>query len=457
MPLCRKSLDLHADPLAVARALADRPGLSLLWSARGGGPSYVASDPIDEVSALDPEPSLELDPALGAAGRAPRWIGVLPYEACRSLERPRWTRSSDPRPAPHVDRPLWRRYAAVAKIAGDSVELVGDDAGAVRGLARRVRAGLASARPAPAKLELVRVESAARHAARIKQALSLIAQGDLYQVNLARRFELAATGHPVNVLETLSRRAAAPYAAALCLGAVDVVSTSPELFLALEPDRRVLTAPIKGTRPRGGSAAEDAALCRELDADPKERAELAMILDVERNDLGRVARTGSVKLLEPPHVDTHPSVHHRVALLGAVLGQGLGRRELLAAMLPSGSVTGAPKVRAMEVIFGLEPHRRGLYTGAFGALRQDGGLSLGMAIRTLTLADGRGHYFAGGGIVADSDPAREVEETLWKALQITGPSGPAGLPSASGSPPQPSRNWAVSPGSASERDWTYGS
>ncbi len=448
MPLCSEPLDVAPDPLAVARALADRRGLSLLWSARGGEASYVACDPIDEVSALDPEPSLPLDASLGIGGRAPRWIGVLPYEACRSLERAAWTRSPDLRPAPHVERSVWRRYAAAVRVA-DRVDVFGDDATAVRDLARRVRAGVASASAHAARLEPAKVEPGAEHAARIRKALSLIAAGDLYQVNLARRFELALTGHPIDVLETLSRRAAAPFAAALCLGDVDVVSTSPELFLALEPDRRLLTAPIKGTRPRGRTPAEDAALSRELDADPKERAELAMILDVERNDLGRVATTGSVRLLRPPHVHTHPSVHHRVALLGAELAPGLGRAELLAAMLPSGSVTGAPKVRAMEVIAELEPQRRGLYTGAFGALRQDGGLTLAMAIRTLTLRGGTAHYFAGGGIVADSDPGREVEETLWKALQITA--------QGAGSPPQPTRNWAESPGGGSERDWTHGS
>ena len=456
MLLCSESLDLHADPLDVARALRDWPGLSLLWSARGGGPSYVACDPVDEVAGLDPEPSLGLDPSLGAAGQVPRWVGVLPYEARRSLERPHWTREGDARALPHIERPLWRRYVAVARIAG-AVEVIGDDARAVRTLAGRIRSGLAHAAPEPVRAELAAVEPEALHAARIEQALALIAAGDLYQVNLARRFELAVSGHPVDVLAALSQSAAAPYAAALRLPGVDVVSTSPELFLALEPDRRVLTAPIKGTRPRGPTPARDAELARQLDADPKERAELAMILDVERNDLGRVARTGTVKLLEPPRVQTHPSVHHRVALLGAVLRAELGRAELLEAMLPSGSVTGAPKVRAMEVIARLEPHRRGLYTGAFGALRQDGGLTLGMAIRTLTLAGGHGHYFAGGGIVADSDPACEVAETLWKALQITALGQGSAPARASGSAPQASRNWAESRYGASERDWTHGS
>jgi anthranilate/para-aminobenzoate synthase component I len=155
-----------------------------------------------------------------------------------------------------------------------------------------------------------------------------------------------------------------------------------------------------------------------LDADPKERAELTMILDVERNDLGRVARTGSVRVAEPPHVVRLPSVHHRLATLEAELRDGVSRAALLASFLPSGSVTGAPKRRAMQLIRELEPHRRGLYTGVFGCIGHDGGLELGMAIRTLVSRGGVGHYFTGGGIVADSVPEREVEETLWKAESV---------------------------------------
>jgi anthranilate/para-aminobenzoate synthase component I len=159
-------------------------------------------------------------------------------------------------------------------------------------------------------------------------------------------------------------------------------------------------------------------LALELDQDPKERAELVMIVDVERNDLGRVAEIGSVRLLRAPRVVTLPTVHHRVATVSSRLRPDITRTELLEVTLPSGSVTGAPKVRAMEVIARLEPHRRGLYTGAFGVLCHDGSLVLAMAIRTLTERGGQAHYFAGGGIVADSEPAREVEETQWKGVQI---------------------------------------
>ena len=149
-----------------------------------------------------------------------------------------------------------------------------------------------------------------------------------------------------------------------------------------------------------------------------------MILDVERNDLARVARPGSIELTVPPHVETHGTVHHRVATLRAALRASVTRREVLSWMLPSGSVTGAPKVRAMDLIAELEAERRGLYTGAFGYLAHDGSLELGMAIRTLSVKAGQGHYWAGGGIVADSQPALEVEETLWKAEALLGLASP---------------------------------
>ena len=207
-----------------------------------------------------------------------------------------------------------------------------------------------------------------------------------------------------------------------------MVSTSPELLLRAEPAPgtrgdpggygALFTAPIKGTRPRGVDAITDRALVRDLDEDPKERAELAMILDVERHDLGRVAEVGSVRLLDGPRVVTHRTVHHRLGLLSARARSGTSRAEVLASMVPSGSVTGAPKVRAMEVIATLEAGRRGLYTGGIGFVAHDGGTTLSMAIRTAVLEGSDGVYWTGGGIVADSDPAREVEETRWKAVQL---------------------------------------
>ncbi|HEY6728724.1 MAG TPA: anthranilate synthase component I family protein, partial [Polyangiaceae bacterium] len=270
----------------------------------------------------------------------------------------------------------------------------------------------------PSRLALdMPVEAPELHRARIAAALELIRAGDIYQVNLARRFMLSVSGHPFAILASLGVRGRFPYCAAFRLGGLDIASSSPELFLKTD-GRRLYTAPIKGTRPRGRHAEQDRALLQELAESEKEAAELTMILDVERNDLGRVAKTGTVRLLQRPSVTTYPTLHHRAALLGAILKDDVDFEALLQAMLPSGSVTGAPKHRAMQVIAELEAHRRGLYTGAFGTLSHGRELTLAMAIRTLTVREGEGHYFSGGGIVADSQPGREIEETAWKALQL---------------------------------------
>jgi len=407
-------VDAPADPFALARALGDRPGLALLW-ADDGRVTYLACDPTDTRESLDPEPSLALEPR--AFGEIPRWIGLLPYEARRSLER---TPGDDPRPAPDLASPLWRRYPVVIKIT-NQVEIIGAEAQARAELQKRLLRGLQTPHRAPPPLSLrlaAPPEPGAAHRARIERALDLIRAGDIYQVNLARRFELAVTGAPHEVLAALVRQEPPPHALSVDWPELGVAMASPELFLRLEPGGHAFTRPIKGTRPRAGDPERDRELARGLDADPKERAELAMVIDVERNDLGRLAVPGSVRLAAPPAVETHASVHHRAATVEARLRPDVGRESLLLSLLPSGSVTGAPKIRAMEVIRDLEPVRRGLYTGAAGFVREDGGLELGMAIRTVTMRGGRGAYYAGGGIVADSDPAREVEETLWKARAL---------------------------------------
>jgi anthranilate/para-aminobenzoate synthase component I len=406
-------VDAPAEPFAVARALADRPGLALV-RAEGGRVTYVACDPVATSRAFDPEPALAL--AARSHGEIPRWIGVLPYEARRTLER---ATAPDPRPEPEIVQPLWRRYPAIVKITC-KVEVLGDSPQVVEQLGERLLAGLRRppSRP-PARLTLrVPPEAGAAHRARILSALELIRAGEIYQVNLARRFELAVEGAAHELLAALVGNAPPPHALSLDWPELGVAMASPELFLGLEPGGRAFTRPIKGTRPRGNDPARDRELIESLDSDPKERAELAMVIDVERNDLGRLAVPGSVHLVAPPAVETHASVHHRAATVEATLLPEVTREALLLALLPSGSVTGAPKIRAMEVIADLEPARRGLYTGAAGFIRQDGGLELGMAIRTVVHRHGHGAYYAGGGIVADSDPDREVEETLWKAQAL---------------------------------------
>jgi anthranilate/para-aminobenzoate synthase component I len=418
MPVSAIVVDEAPDPVSIALGLRDRPGLSLLHDARGG-PSYVACDPVETSEALLPPVSIAALPG-DTRGRAPRWIGALPYECARHLERPRWGRRIEDRPPPHLSAPLWHRYDAVVEVDPGSgkVRVVGEDPRRVEALARELQRAR-NARSESTRLRaLPDDDPPAAHVARVRRAQTLIAAGDLYQVNLARRLRFEILGSALDLYVAMAQEARVPFGAFLDLGPTAVCASSPELFLSLEPDGAVTTAPIKGTRPRGRDAAEDGRLARELDESPKERAELTMILDVERNDLGRVARTGSVRVTQGPSVDTFRTIHHRAAVVRAHLRANKTAADLVAAMFPSGSVTGAPKLRAMEVIAALEPARRGLYTGAFGAVSLDGSLTLAMAIRVVTVRDGEAHFFAGGGIVADSDPEAELLETRWKGLHL---------------------------------------
>lgn len=412
--LCARLLSLPPDPLHLAQTLVDRPEAFLLLDGTGRSPSYLGCDPIDSRPGLDPEPD-----GVAVEGselsRVPRWVGLLPYEAMRGLEARHGRPLFDPRNPPHARTPRWWRFGAVAEVS-QTVRVIGDHPACVDHLSRLLTQRGTWVEP---RVTLAAPpEPAAVHRQRIARALELIRAGEIYQVNLARRFELLVSGHPMAVLASLGARTRFPYCAAARLNGLDVVSSSPELFLKTDCERRVFTEPIKGTRPRGRDADHDRALIDELSQNEKEAAELTMILDVERNDLGRVATPGSVSLLRAPHVSTYPTLHHRGALLGARLRDDCSLERLLEVMLPSGSVTGAPKIRAMQVIAELEAERRGLYTGAFGTLSHARELTLAMAIRTLTVHDGIGHYFSGGGIVADSVADAEVEETVWKALQL---------------------------------------
>ena len=424
MSLICREICVPADPLQLARRLEGQPGLSFLWGKGRGAASYLAVRPAQISSELDPDPALPLSRSAHAMGGVPRWIGIVPYECRRQdLEQQPGRSWSDGREAPHVSSPVWQRYGAVARIA-DRVHVVGDDAAAVSELVRLLSRPTPLDRPSASLRQRGRPEADAVHQARIEQALESIAAGELYQVNLARRLDFSLSGSQLSFLEDLSRRGDAAYGALLELPKLSVISNSPELLLSLGSDASLKTVPIKGTRPRGADAAADRALAEELERDPKERAELAMVVDVERNDLGRIAEIGSVRVVGKPQVSTHRAVHHRGCAISARLRKGVSRSELLRAMLPSGSVTGAPKRRAMERIAELEAARRGLYTGGIGYLGHDGGLTLSMAIRTCTVNNGEAHYFAGGGIVIDSDALAEVRETNWKALQLAALTNP---------------------------------
>ncbi len=251
-----------------------------------------------------------------------------------------------------------------------------------------------------------------QYEAMVRKALDYIAAGDIFQVNLAQRFTAAFRGqHPLSHRALFRRLAAgspAWYGAYLELDRV-IASTSPELFLEVTSQGRVTTRPIKGTRPA-------AAAPQELENSEKDAAELNMIVDLLRNDLGRVCSYGSVRVSQPRTIESHPTVHHGVATITGRLHPGKDMIDLLRAALPGGSITGAPKVRAMQIIDELEPVRRGPYCGCIGWMSRDA-MCFNLAIRTMLLdpLGQRVDFSVGGGIVADSQPAAEYDETIAKA------------------------------------------
>ena len=249
----------------------------------------------------------------------------------------------------------------------------------------------------------------------VRRAREYIFAGDIFQVNLSQRFTATFESQPSpwTLYRELRRVNPAPFAAFLGLGGFSVASLSPERFLRLV-DGRVETRPIKGTRPRGRNPEEEKMLRRELENSEKDRAELLMIVDLERNDIGRVCRYGSVRVPELFTIETYPTVFHLVATVVGELDEGKGFVELLRACFPGGSITGAPKVRAMEIIEELEPVKRGIYTGSIGYIDLSGNCDLNIVIRTLLIKGNRGYLHVGGGIVADSDPEAEYEETIAK-------------------------------------------
>ncbi|HEU5078143.1 MAG TPA: aminodeoxychorismate synthase component I [Opitutaceae bacterium] len=258
---------------------------------------------------------------------------------------------------------------------------------------------------------------AAWYISAVRKIKEYIASGDVYQVNLAQRFRGEWRGDALALFSRLRAQTPAPFAAYLTTSFGHILSCSPERFIRLS-DGKVETRPIKGTRRRGVSAEEDGRMAAELLASAKERAELLMIVDLERNDLGRVCRPGSIKVTQLYEIETHPTVLHLVGTIRGELREGLDAIDLLRATFPGGSITGAPKIRAMEIIRELERTPRDVYTGAIGFLGFDGACDFNIAIRTVVLRGTEASYHVGAGIVWDSDPESEYEETLIKGRAL---------------------------------------
>lgn len=241
--------------------------------------------------------------------------------------------------------------------------------------------------------------------------------GDCYQINLAQCFSAAASGDALCAYLTLRGLSPAPYSAFLNFPNVQVLCASPERFLRVE-NGRVETRPIKGTRPRGRNAREDVLLADELRNHPKDRAENLMIVDLLRNDLGKSCAPGSVRVPRLFEVESFANVHHLVSTVEGTLAEGRDALDVLRDCFPGGSVTGAPKHRAMQIIEELEPERRGIYCGAIGYIGFDGNMDTNIAIRTLVYSGNRVRCWAGGGIVADSVESAEYQETFDKAAAM---------------------------------------
>jgi len=390
-------------------------GDAVMWDGREHHWHGHPFDLLDRFCAATAAPARSAEPFAGGVVAAlsydlRHWVERLPARAPDDLERARDL------PVLHAAAYDWllsysyadRRYHLVS--AHHSASELREVAAHLAALAARPAPRAAGRQPPRAAADV----SEAAYLAAVRSILDYIAAGDVYQVNLAQRFSVADPPAPAALFVALQRQHPMPFAAYIDGGDFTLVSNSPECFLRLEGDR-LATFPIKGTRPRGADARRDYAAAAELHADPKEQAEHVMIVDLERNDLGRVCGIGTVRVDEFAHVVSFPSLHHLVSKVSGRLTPGTRLADVLRATFPGGSITGAPKIRAMEIIDELEPVCRGFYTGAVGFIGFDGRAIFNLAIRTAVATPGKFTYHAGGGIVADSIPAREYEETLLKA------------------------------------------
>jgi para-aminobenzoate synthetase component I len=448
-----EELHPYPDPWSVARRLAHLPHLAFLDSAEThatrGRYSYLAADPLhtwriderapnflhDEHAALPTEfhAHADLPPFQGGI------IGLFGYGLAHSLEaipRPRFDEFRTP--ARFAGLYDWvisfdqanRRAWLVSTGWQPSGEL---DESAARQRLRRVKLALQThphdlphtnaartpirapqfALPGQANVTSNFSREGYLHA--VQRAIDYIHAGDCFQVNLSQRLLTPLTEHPLALYERLRTVSPAPFACYLDLGEQQLVSASPERFLLVNAAGDISTRPIKGTRPRGRTVSEDAELLRDLTTNPKDRAENIMIVDLLRNDIGRVAAFGSMHVPKVCEVETYPYVHHLVSEVRGRLRHEATVFDLMHAAFPGGSVTGAPKVRAMEIISELEPTARGAYCGSVGYIGFDGAMDTNILIRTFTAAGGWLQFPVGGGIVADSQPELEYEETLHKA------------------------------------------
>jgi para-aminobenzoate synthetase component I len=251
----------------------------------------------------------------------------------------------------------------------------------------------------------------------VEKVLGHIKDGDIYQACLSQRFSTVWGSSGYDLYLKLNKANPSPFGAYINGGNFSIISSSPELFLRRRGNV-IETRPMKGTRPSGNSPGEEDLIRAELEQSEKDKAELLMIVDLERNDLGKIAVPGTVRIEEPRRIERHPTVFQAISVIKGTVAEGTDNVDILEAAFPGGSITGCPKIEAMNIISGIEPCVRGVYTGSIGYLSFHGTMDLNIAIRTMTLKDGNLYFHAGGGIVSDSDPEEEYEETLVKARAL---------------------------------------
>jgi para-aminobenzoate synthetase component 1 len=436
-----------ADPL---HALAGLPGAFILrsslpdtgalprrarWTLFGADPfaSFRAGEPsatregFDALAATAPANALARELGVPFAGGM---VGYWAYDYGRRLERLP-ARARDDLGLPdcvlgcydvtgahdHDSGRTWLFSSGLPAAGGERIARAGARLDAVRARLESPPRATPAHPPARAPGGARSTFSADGYRRAVEDVREAIRRGDIFQANLSQRWMLPlpqAHTHVLALDDALRSVSPAPFAATLDLGDHAVLSASPELFLRRR-GTSVETRPIKGTRPRGTTPAEDERLAAELQASAKDRAENVMIVDVLRNDLGRVCATGSVRVPELCALERFPQVWHLTSTVLGTLRAGLGPFDLLHACFPGGSITGAPKIRAMAVLEALEPVRRHLYTGAIGWIGWDGDADWNIAIRTATATRDAVYWSAGGGITADSDPDAEYRESLDKA------------------------------------------
>jgi para-aminobenzoate synthetase component 1 len=432
----------------VAEAFRDVPGLALLESARPGRNArwtYLTADPVAVLELPSPggDPFAvarrlvaRLEAGVPAAPDTPPYlgglVGYLAYELGHELERLP-TIAADDQGLPRIHLALhdwviaWDRRTGAAWLGGRAID---GDAGRLDRRLAEVRERIRRPRPVshdacePGPLTFRSSLDRAAYEAGVEEIRARIARGDIYQANLTRRLSTPFGGDPWPLYRRLRTGDPSLFSAFLDLGrGRAILSASPEPFLSVDRSGRVAADPIKGTRPRGRSREEDRALAAELLGSAKDRAENVMIVDVLRNDLGRVCRPGSVRVPRLCRLERTAAVQHLVSTVTGQLAPGRDAFDLLAASFPGGSITGAPKIRAMEILEALEPVRRGPYTGALGWWGPDGAMATSILIRTFVADGHRLTLHVGGGITYRSDPAEEWAETVAKA---SGPLGAIG-------------------------------